>query len=95
MTGNNPNIDRVNMNAYIMRFSENLSVLSQNIEQKRNFGINQRSLLWYNVLKRMCNNPNLNLVNINAYTKFCENLSVWSQNIEPKQSRTITLIQLS
>ena len=33
----------------------------------------------------MCNNPNLDLININAYIKFGENLSICSQNIEQKQ----------
>ena len=34
----------------------------------------------------MCNNPKLNLVNINAYIKFGENLSICSQDIERKQN---------
>ena len=34
------------MNAYI-KFGEILSICSQDIERKRNFGINQGSLLWY------------------------------------------------
>ena len=37
---NNPKVDLVNMNAYIT-FSEILSIRSQDIEQKRNYGINQ------------------------------------------------------
>ena len=37
---NNPNVDFVNMNAY-MKFGENLSIFSQDIEQKRNLGVNQ------------------------------------------------------
>ena len=32
----------------------------------------------------MCNNPNLDLVNINAYTKFSKTLSFGSQDIERK-----------
>ena len=40
MTCNNPNLDLVNMNAYI-KFGEILSIYSQAIEWKRNFGINQ------------------------------------------------------
>ena len=39
-----------------------------------------------NVLKMTGNNPNLDLVNINAYTKFHEILSFCSQNIEQKQN---------
>ena len=40
MSCDNPNIDLVNMNAYI-KFGEILSISSQDIEQKRNFDINQ------------------------------------------------------
>ena len=36
MTGNNPNLDLVNMNAYI-KFGEILSIVSQDIERKRNY----------------------------------------------------------
>ena len=34
----------------------------------------------------MCNNPNIDLVNINAYTKFAEILSKFSQDIERKRN---------
>ena len=37
---NNPKLDLVNMNAHI-KFGENMSSSSQDIEQKQNFGINQ------------------------------------------------------
>ena len=37
---NNPNVEVVNMNAYI-KFGEILSVCSQDIERKQNFGVNQ------------------------------------------------------
>ena len=40
MTANNPNIDNVSINSYI-KFGEILSICSQDIERKRNFGINQ------------------------------------------------------
>ena len=48
----------------------------------------------------MCNNPELDLVNMNAYIKFGEILSIGSQDIERKQnfgiykSRAITLVQM-
>ena len=35
----------------------------------------------------MCNNPNLDLVNINAYVKFRQNASISSQDIEQKYTR--------
>ena len=34
----------------------------------------------------MCNNPNLDLVSINAYAKFGQNPSICSQDIERKQN---------
>ena len=37
---NNPKLDLVNMNAYI-KFGENMSSSSQDIERKQNFGIKQ------------------------------------------------------
>ena len=40
ITGNNPKLDFVNMNAY-MKFGEILSIGSQDIEQKRNSDVNQ------------------------------------------------------
>ena len=44
MTGNNPNLDLVNMNAYI-KLDEMLSVCSQDIKLIRNSDINQGLLL--------------------------------------------------
>ena len=37
----------------------------------------------------MCNNPNLDLVNMNAYAKFGKNPSSCSQDIEWKQNSDI------
>ena len=46
MTGNNPNLDLVNMNAYI-KFGEILLISSQDIERKWNSDANQGLLLCY------------------------------------------------
>ena len=46
MTANNPNVDFVSINSYI-DFGQNLSICSQDIEQKQNFGVNQGPQLWY------------------------------------------------
>ena len=40
MMCNNPKLDIVNINAYI-KFGEIMSVSSQDIKRKRNFGVNQ------------------------------------------------------
>ena len=53
---------------------------------EQNFGVNQGHNSSTNMLKRMCNNPKLDLVNMNAYIKFGENLSICSQNIEGKRN---------
>ena len=43
MTCNNPKLDLAKMNAYI-KFGENMSSSSLDIERKRNFGVIQRPL---------------------------------------------------
>ena len=40
MTYNNPKLDLVNMNVY-MKFGEIMSICSQDIERRRNLGVNQ------------------------------------------------------
>ena len=40
MTANNLNVDFVSINSYI-KFGQNLSICSQDIELKRDFGVNQ------------------------------------------------------
>ena len=50
MACNNPKLDLVNMNVDI-KFGENMSSSSQDIERKRNFGLNQGPLLWYKCSK--------------------------------------------
>ena len=40
MTANNPNIYLVSINSY-KKFDQNLSICSQDIEGKRNYGVNQ------------------------------------------------------
>ena len=65
---NNPKIDLVNMNAYI-KFGEIMSICSQDIELKQNFGVNQGPYhnSRTNVLKMTGNNPNLDLVLFSIY----------------------------
>ena len=46
MTANNPNVDLVCINSYI-KFGQNLSIYSQDIEWKRNFEVNQGPLTRY------------------------------------------------
>ena len=82
MMCNNPNLDLVNMKAYI-KFGEILRIGSQDIQRKRNFGIKGHNS-GTNFRKMMCNHPKLDLVNINAYIKFVENMSSSSQDIERK-----------
>ena len=76
---NNPYLYLVNINAY-KKFGAILSICSQDIERKQHFernsdikGHNSGTNAW----KMMCNNLNLDLININAYTKFGEILSIF------------------
>ena len=39
--------------------------------------------------EKLCNNPNLNLVNMNEYIKFGEILLICSQDIERKQNSDV------
>ena len=84
MTANNPYVDLVSINSHL-KFGQNLSICSQDIEQKRNFGVNQGPKLWYNWKKMMCNNPDVDIVNMVAYFNFGEILSICFQDIEQKQ----------
>ena len=54
------------MNAYI-KFGEYLSIYSQDIEQKQNFGYINCHNSGTNLRKMTCNNPKLDLVNMNVY----------------------------
>ena len=46
MTGNNPNLDHVNINTYI-KLRDFLSICSKDIERKQNSNINQGPYLCY------------------------------------------------
>ena len=101
---NNPNLDLVNINVY-PKFGQIPSICSKAIQQKQNSDKTHGSsraitdtLSW----KLTCNNPNLDLVNINAYAKFGRTPSIRSQDIEWKwnsdnnhgSSRAITLVTI-
>ena len=83
MTANNPNVDLVSINSYI-KFGQNLSICSQDIELKQNFGVNQGHNSGTNEHKMMCKNADIALVNMIAYIKFGEVWSICSQDIERK-----------
>ena len=85
----NPKLDLVNTNAYTT-FGKILSFCSQDIEQDEILNeiltsINGPNSVT-NARKMMCNNLNLDLVNIKVYTKFSEILSIFSQDIEQKRN---------
>ena len=71
---NNPDVDLVNMDAY-MKFGEILSICSQDIEGKRNFGVKIKGHnTGTNMRKMTANNSNIDLVSINSYVLFGQNL---------------------
>ena len=107
MMRNDPNLELVNMNAYL-KFNLIMLISFQDIERKRNsenlvkfclFVLRKLSgnkmnelltsvngtYLYYKCTKMVCNNPNLELVDINAYTEFGEILLICSKDIERKQ----------
>ena len=63
-----------------------MSICSQDIERKRNLGVNQGPLLCTDVSKMTSNNPKLDLVNKYPYIKFGEILSHGFQDIEQKHN---------
>ena len=75
------------MNAQI-KFGEFLSICSQDIERKQNFGVNKGPCITLVQMceKMTCNKCKLDLANMNAYIKFGEILSIRSQDIERKQN---------
>ena len=85
ITGNNFNINLVNINAYI-KFGESLSIFSQDIEPKQSFFYTKGHKSGTNLRKMMSNNPKLEIANMNAYIQFGEILSIGSQDIERKQN---------
>ena len=56
MMCNNPKLDLINMNAYI-KFIENRSICSKDIERKQNSGVNQDHNSGTNIQKIMCKIP--------------------------------------
>ena len=65
MISNNPNVDLVNMNACI-KFGENQSICSRDIERKRNLAQIKGHYSGRNSRKMTCNNTKLGLANMNA-----------------------------
>ena len=84
----NPNIDLVNDNVYI-KFSLNLFILSQDIEQNQILtsikGFNSVA----NLRKTMIYYTKIDLVNDNVYTKFGLNLSIRFEDIDQKLNSDI------
>ena len=74
MTGNNPNLDLVNIYAYT-KFGYVLSICSKDIEPKKILTYIKGHYSVINLSKMTGNNPNLDNDNMNAYTKFGEILS--------------------
>ena len=73
MTGNNPKLDLVNVDVHT-KFGQILSIRSQDIERKRNSGINEGPSKGNNsstnLGKMTCTDTYEDTVNIDAYAKF-------------------------
>ena len=87
MTGNNPKLDLVNVDAHIWSDSVNsfLKILSGNEILTSIKGRNSIKIL----IKMTGNNPKLDLVNVDAHTKFSRILSICSQVIERKRNSDV------
>ena len=89
MTGYNANLDLVSINAYT-NFGQILSIISKDIERKRNSDVSQWPYLrLFEMRKMTSSNPYLEHVNINAYTNFGKILPISSQDIERKRKSVI------
>ena len=86
MTGNNPNLDIANINAYT-KFGEILSICSLNGNKILISFKGHNSVT--NWRKMTGHNPNLDLVNSKAYTKFGPILSICSKDIVQKRNSDI------
>ena len=81
MVCKNPKVDLVNIKAYI-KFGEILLICSQDIEQKRNFGINQGPQLWYKYAKNDVCESQARSCQYECRKKLGGKMSVSSQDIE-------------
>ena len=83
MPKNNSNLDLVNFNAHTNFVKFYQFVLKISSRNKIMTLIKSHNSVT-NLQKMMCNDPDLHLVNIYAYTKFGKILSICSQDIERK-----------
>ena len=85
MTGNNPNLDLININAHTK--SGHILYLLPRYMSGKEILRSVKGHNSYNCMKKMmCNNPNQDLVNANTYTIFGLILSICSQDIEQKRN---------
>ena len=77
------NADLVNDDVYT-KFGLNLSIRSQDMEQKPNSDVNKGRNSVANLRKTMIYNNKVDLVNDNVYTKFGFNRSIRFQDIEQR-----------
>ena len=69
MMRNNPCVDLVTINTYT-KYGQILLIHSQNIERKQNSELSVKSHNSITNVQKMCNNHNLDIVNINLLRKF-------------------------
>ena len=83
------NVDLVNDNVYT-KFGLNLSICSQDMEQKNKFLRQSRDITLLQICKKtMIYNSKVDLVNDNVYTKFGLNRSIRFQDIEQKPNSDV------
>ena len=86
LSHNNPNIHLVKGQC-IYKYCIQISLIhSPVIEWKRNFDNSKGHNSVVNLQKLTCNNPNVDLIKVNAYVKFDQISSIRSQDIEWKRN---------
>ena len=86
MMGNNPKLDHVNVDVHT-KFGQILSICSQDIERKRNFGNKEGPCKGNNSSANL--GKLLDLVTVDVHTKFGQILSIHSRDIERKQNSDV------
>ena len=81
---NNPNLDLVNMIAYINNLVKFCPFVLKILNRNEILAYTKSHNSGTNVQKMTCYNPNVDLVNMNAYIKCGKTLSICSQDIERK-----------
>ena len=83
---NNPNLDLININAYIYNLVKISQFVLKILSGYKILALIKGHNSDTNMRKMTCNDFKLDLINLNAYIKLSENRSICSKDIERKQN---------